>query len=64
MKVSEARAALNVCGETVRRYIARGQLAAFRLPGRHGEWRIPLEEIDRIKQAGTLGQSGDRSERA
>ena len=48
MKVSEAGAVLNVCTETVRRYIARGQIAAFKLPGKHGEWRIPSTEIARL----------------
>ena len=39
---------------TVRRWIARGDLRAIRLPG-GGEYRIPAAEVDRIRQPMQVG---------
>jgi excisionase family DNA binding protein len=50
LSVSEVASLWGVRIETVRRWIAVGKLGAFRLPG--GEYRIPAEEIERIKVLG------------
>lgn len=41
--VSEAAKVLNVCVETMRRYIADGRLPALKLPG--GHYRIRLADL-------------------
>ncbi len=43
----EASDVLGITSETIRRWIRKGKLQAFKLPGRAG-WRIPVTEIERI----------------
>jgi excisionase family DNA binding protein len=42
----EVAAALKVAPETVAKWLRRGRLAGFRLPG--GAWRVPEREITRM----------------
>jgi excisionase family DNA binding protein len=41
--VSEAAKAMNLCVETIRRYISNGRLQAVRLPG--GHYRIRQDDL-------------------
>lgn len=74
VKDAAAPAQLNVTPGTVRRYIKSGYLHAYKLPHdpnsetskRRAEWRIPEEEIERIKneRAATPAYDRDRFMRA
>ena len=50
LKVSQVAEMFNVNIKAVRRWIASGQLKAFRTPG--GSFRIPAEEVERIVNLG------------
>ncbi len=48
LSVEEFAKRLNLCGQTIRRYIARGTIKAIKIPG--GYYRIPEPELTRITQ--------------
>lgn len=57
--VKEVADELRVHEETVRRWIRDGKMAAVRMGGSRGGFRIKSEEVERIRDHGIDGSSKD-----
>jgi excisionase family DNA binding protein len=53
LKVEDVARRLNVNPETVRRWLRSGKIRGYSLGSDRGGWRIPVEEVERIRSGQT-----------